>query len=264
MVKKIPLLLAVVCLASPVFSFSLQELLGNESARNLIAASEITISDHTGMNLKIVPRHPALINLLNQNTQTLKPNIMVESLFLYTKPSSANKNAWSAEERLSVYNELVKLSTLTEVKYFSRTRNKTYTLYEFCSIIDDISAQNPLPDPTFKALPAKSSFYVRQKDVAFGYNVYSYIYETSASVFTVSQKNVFPFKRAGVTLLGKDELRSFAAIFDAGPYILLYGVVMVKADLLPGLKEPVLSSISNRVTAMLKWVAQRTDAAYKR
>lgn len=264
MIKKLSLLLVIVCLACPVFSFSIQELLGDELAQDLIAAGKITVSEHAGMNLKIVPRHPALVNLLNQNIQTLKPNLMVESLFLYTKPSSANKNAWSAKERLAIYNEIVKLSTLTDVKYFLRTRKKTYTLYEFCSIVDDIYAQNSLPDPTFKTIPANSSFFVRQTDTILGDNVYSYVYETSASVFIVSQKNIFSFRWATIRLVEEDGLRSFAAMFDTGPYILFYGAVMSKAYFIPpGAKKTILSAVSSRVTGMLKWAVQRVDAAYE-
>ena len=259
MIKKLYFLFAIICLAHPVYSLSIQELLGNELAQKLIAAREITANNRTGSNLRIVPRDADLRKMITQNIFELEPNIIVESLFLYTKPSSANKNAWRGKERLSIYNEIVKLSTLKEIRYYSRTRNKMHTLYEYSSIVDN-TGKNPRHDTSFQALPAKSSFYVRKKDSAFGDNTYLYTYDISNYAFTISLKNISPLKQAMMTVVEKNNLRLFVSILDAEQYILIYGVAIGKGTLLPGMKEQVNSSISNRLIALLKWFMQKTDA----
>jgi hypothetical protein len=246
-----------------VFSFSLSALLGKETADKLVSEGNLTQTDSV-TEPGMTPRYEPLLRLLRQTVDEVKPNVVTESLYLYTKPSFANGEAWTPEERGAVYNEILALSTLTGLEYFSHRRNRMRTFYESSRVVDGDDTKRTLPDPVYQTPPSKLSLYVRQKDMTFGDNVYIFTYEAGESAFIVTQENVSTITMAIVPVVGKKNMRSVVALLDAGPYLLIYSTSLAHVFLLPGLKERVNISINNRTTALLGWFSQRADVAYAR
>jgi hypothetical protein len=246
-----------------VFSLSLDALLGNGVAERLVAEGEIARNDREAA-LGLPPRYVPLAQLLRQTMETLRPNLVMESLFLYTKPPAANREMWTVEERGAIYNETLALSTLAGLEYFSRRRNRMHTLYESSRVVDRDDTKRTLADPVYPAPPARLELTARQKDTTFGDNVYLFTYMADEAAFIVTQENITTITLVLVPVVGKNNMHSVVALLDAGPYLLIYSVSLARVVMLPGIREQMNTSIGNRTAALLAWFSGRADIAYEK
>jgi hypothetical protein len=247
-----------------MFALSLHALVGKETAERLVAEGEVTQDDKS--ELGIVPEYEPLARLLRQNMEAVKPNVVMESLFLYTKPLTADREMWTAEERNAVYNEALALSTLDGLEYFSRRRNRMHLLYESSRIVDKNDTKRVLPDPVYQTPPPGLDLTVRQKDTTFGDNVYLFSYTATAdgATFIITQQNISTITLAFVPVIGKHNLHSVVALLDAGPYLLIYSASLAHVVMLPGIRDQMNTSIGNRTAALLAWFSRRADIAYEK
>jgi hypothetical protein len=247
-----------------MFALSLHALVGEETAERLIAGGEITRDDKS--ELGIVPGYEPLAQLLRQNVAAMKPNMVIESLFLYAKPPVANRERWTVEERGAIYNETLALSTLDGLEYFSRRRNRMHLLYESSRIVDKNDTKRVLPDPAYQTPPPVLELTVRQKDTTFGDNVYLFSYTATSdeAAFIITQQNISPITLTFVPVIGKHNLYSVVALLDAGPYLLIYSASLAHVVMLPGIRDQMNTSIGNRTAALLAWFSRRADIAYEK
>jgi len=245
-----------------IFALPLENLLPEPQIKQLMESGAIDRERFDASTLGMVPRYTVLEKLLETNRQAIDPNIVVESLRLYKKPSSQGN--WTASERTELFNGIVALSTLKGIEYFSKSRNRMHLLYESSTIIDGPVNKNPRPDPVFGTPPAELNVYVRQKDLTFGDNVYEANYYSGESSFIVLLDNVTALSYGLVTVVGKNKFKTVVAIFDCGPYLLVYAASMAKASMLPGMKQRAGESISNRANALLLWFTQKADKAFRK
>jgi hypothetical protein len=247
-----------------VSPLSLQTLLENETAAKLLAERKLTLSGEAEPAL--TPRYVSLSSLLRQTMEAVQPNVITESLYLYAKPSfggsASGGEPWTDEERAALYNEILALSTLAGLEYYSHRRDRMRLLYETSHVVDRADTKRPLPDPAYHTPPAQLDLYARQKDTTFGDNVYRLTYEADESAFIIRQENVATITWAFVPVVGKKNLCSVIALLDAGPHLLLYAVSLAHVFLLPGVKDRMYTSINNRTAALLEWFSQRADIAY--
>jgi hypothetical protein len=256
-------LLAAAAAGFPLMADPLVELAGAERAAVLLAGETIT-----GVQLKsprpaLIPRHDALRQLVDAVMADLGPGLFVESLYRYAKPVGASPaGRWTADERLRLYNEVLALSSLTGIQYYSASRKTMRTFYEFSQVIDSPVAKQPLPDPVFPQIPAELRIYARQKDLTFGDNIYQYDYLAGDDFLIFVQQNLTAMNAGIIPAVGKNRLRSVVAVIDAGDALLVYAVSMAKAASLPGLGERIGNSFRNRAEAVLTWFASRADRAF--
>ncbi|MDR0551261.1 MAG: hypothetical protein LBG72_04490 [Spirochaetaceae bacterium] len=248
-----------------IYAASLSDYLTEDAAAELSAAGTKMITNFDGGKPVLAPDYAPLAALLRQQLNETKPNIIVESLRLYKKPQTAQTAPparWTETERTRLYNNLLAVRTLAGIEYYSRRRGKMRTLYETSETVDAPGAKKPLPDLSFTAVKPSVSVYVRQKDLTFGDNVYFYTYIADAASITVTQKNSGTIFMGPLPVIGKNNLSSFVAIFDCGGYLLVYMASFVRAAVLPGIKQQVSESISNRAAALFEWFCARADAAF--
>jgi hypothetical protein len=246
----------------PVFSVSLEDLIGPEQIAAFAAGEEII----SGVQLKnprpvLVPRYGEVRRLVDELMRTLKPGLFAESLYLYAKPSGAAPR-WTVEERRNLYNETLALSTLSGIQYYSASRKSMRTFYEYSQVIDGPETKRVLPDPAYAAPPRTLTVYARQKDLTFGDNIYKYEYLAGDDFLIFVQENLSSMNVAIITAVGKHKLRSVVAVIDAGDYLLVYAASMAAAASLPGLGERIGNSFTNRAAAVLKWFSGRADRAF--
>lgn len=235
----------------PVFSASLEELIGAEQAAALRDASEpITAVQVKAPKLQLQPRHGELNAAVTEIFNKLEPGITVETLSLYKNPSAAG---WDNAKQTSLLNQLVALSTLAGIQYYSASRKTMRTFYETSAIIDSPAAKNPLPDPVYTELPASLLLYARQKDLTFGDNIYSYSFYTGGDYIYFVQENLSAMNSGIIPAIGKNKLHSLIAFIDAGDSLLIYAVSMAKVVSFPGMGDRIGASFSNRAIAVLKW-----------
>ena len=233
-----------------------------QAARILSATAPLTEVQLKNPEPALIPDHSSIKGLINDIRNSLKPSVMVETLFLYHKGQSAvQTNKWSETQRANLYNQTLGLSTLTGIQYFSASRNAMRTFYETSYVIDGPDTKKPLPDPVYSLIPPSLTLYARQKDLTFGDNIYRYIYYSYPDALVFTQENMTAMYAGLVPALGKNKLRSIMAVYDADDYLLIYAVSMAKAAALPGMNERIGNSFSNRAQAILKWFTDRAGKA---
>jgi hypothetical protein len=247
----------------PVSGASLEELLGSVRAAALISGEKPMEIQFDVPRFRLLPRHERVGQVIEDIHQELDPGIMVETLHLYRKPAEAEKPAWNEAERIRLYNEVLALSTLTGLQYYSASRQAMRTFYESSGVIGSPSSKTTIADPVYQVPPNKLTVYARQKDLTFGDNTYQYDYYSFPDAMIFVQQNLSSLTYGIIPAVGKNKLRSAVAIVDAGDYLLVYAASMAKVASVLGMKERIGNSFSNRAGAMLNWFAVRADKAFK-
>jgi hypothetical protein len=248
--------------AGPVSGASLEDLLGSVRAAGLIAGEKPMEIQFSVPRFRLLPGHERVSQVIEDVHQELDPGIMVETLHLYRKSAGAEKPAWSEAERIQLYNNVLALSTLTGLQYYSASRQAMRTFYESSGVIDNPSSKAPIADPVYYLPPNRLTVYARQKDLTFGDNTYQYDYYSFPDAMVFIQQNLTSLTYGIIPAIGKNRLRSAVAIIDAGDYLLVYAASMAKAASVPGMKERIGNSFANRADAILNWFASRADRAF--
>jgi hypothetical protein len=256
--------LAILCLLSfaipCVFSAPVEDLIGDENTARLLSgfASETQIGKPV---LKLLPALPELRQFVTGSMTVLEPTVTVETLYLYKKPDSSSAS-WNDAKRAALFNQMLAISTLTGIEYFSASRNKMRIFYEYSAVIDGQSSKKPLPDPVFEQPPAQYTLYARQKDLTFGDNIYRYEYTAAKDALFFIQENMTSLNYGIIPAVGKNRLRSILAVIDCGDSLLIYAVSIAKAASIPGMTERIGNSFKNRADAVYKWFASGADKVF--
>ena len=246
----------------PLFCASLEELVGTEMAAALTTATgPISEVQQRNPTPRIVPSHGQLRAVVGDALGNLEPNLFVETLSLYKKPRGGAE-LWNNEERTGLYNQLVTLSSLTGIQYYSESRRAMRTFYENSQVIDGPENKRPLPDPVFTAPPASLTLYARQKDLTFGDNIYRFEYFAGTDTIIFIQENLTAMNAGIIPAVGKNKYRTVLAAIDTGDSILIYAAAMAKTVSLPGMGDRIGASFTNRMQAVLTWFAERADRVF--
>ena len=263
--RKLILILFLASLSvTGISGLSLEDLTGPELARALLAGEKPVQVQFKDPQPQLVPRNEFLNGLIERTRKDLDPGVMVETLHIYKKPAVAEKSAWSAAEETALYNEILAISTLAGLQYFSASRGEMRTFYETSSVIDGPGSKKILPDPVYRRPPSELTIYARQKDLSFGDNTYQYDYFTAPGAMVFIQQNLTSLNYGIIRAVGKNNLNSVVAIIDSGEYLVVYASSMAKAAALPGMKERIGTSFANRAEAVLHWFTDQADKAFKK
>jgi len=209
----------------------------------------------------LLPNTGELGQFITGTIGELKPNMMVETLYLYLKPEKlrSDEGNWDEEQKINVFNQMMAISSLTGIEYYSASRGSMRTFYEYSGIIDGPQTKKPLPDPVYTQIPAALSIYAKQKDLTFGDNIYRYSFTISRDSIFFVQENITALNYGVIPVIGKSNLRSFFAVIDCGDTILVYAASMAKTLSVPGLFDRIGNSFSNRAEAVLNWFNSRLE-----
>ena len=258
--------ITVSAFALPAFGASLDALVGAERAAALrVAASQgelVTEVQLRNPSLRLAPQHGEVGRFVREAMSELGPGILVETLFLYSKPHG-RATAWTEEERAGLFNSVTALSTLAGTQYFSASRGAMRTFYETSQVIDNPRDRRPLPDPSFAVPPATLVLYARQRDLTFGDNVYRFDYRAGPDFILFMQENMTAMTAGIIPAVGRNRLRTVVAIIDVGDSLLIYAAAMARAASIPGMGERIGNSFNNRLAAMLSWFSDHADRVFR-
>ncbi|MCL2720683.1 MAG: hypothetical protein FWD47_05025 [Treponema sp.] len=247
-----------------VFPVPIEDLIPSDTAALLRASERGQIIETQLRNPtpKLLPQNTELRQYVNLTRNSLNPNIMIEALYLYTKPSIYHSSVqnWDERQKIGIFNQLTAISTLTGIQYFSASRNTMRIFYESSTVIDNAQAKNPLPDPVYTQLPQTLTLNARQIDSTFGDNIYSYHYINTADSIFFSQTNTTAMSYGIIPAIGRGNLRSIIAVIDCGDSILVYAVSMARASTIPGMGDRISNSFNNRAIAVLNWFTNRINS----
>ena len=250
--------------APPLRAQSLENLAGAENAAALRRGEKISRIQFKDISPALIPQDPFLQNLISQIRTSLGPGFFVETLLLYRKPSPGAGSGWTAEERTGLYNQILALSTLAGLQYYSASRKTMRTFYETSTVVSGSDGKSPRADPVYTVPPAELSIYARQKDLSFGDNVYRYDYYARTNALIFVQENLTSMNYGPLPAVGKNRLRSIVAVFDARDSLLIYLASMARAAPVPGMTDRVSASFANRADAILRWFSGQADKVYKK
>jgi len=264
--KKIAILLLTAVFVPFLFSVPLESIVPGQAAQLRSTGDLITETQLRNSSPKLLPLDSELRQFLTVAIGSLNPNIMVESLYLYKKPDYAHTDpgVWNDTQKAGLFNQLVAISTLTGIQYYSASRGAMRTFFEYSSVVDGPDTKYPLPDPVYPAPPAELTLYARQTDLTFGDNIYRYNYSTAKNGIFFVQENMTDLTYMRVPVIGKGNLRSVMAVFDCGDTLLFYIVSMTGVGSVPGVGNRIGSSFSNRAEALMKWFTGRADLVFQK
>ena len=244
------------------FSVPLENLISTAQAAQLRSSGELIIETQLrNPTPRLIPNNNELRQFITGIRNTLNPSMMVETLYLYRKPARfhTSVNSWDARQKSQVFNQVLAISTLTGIQYFSASRNAMRTLYDFSRIIDGPQTRNVLPDPSFSQLPETLTLYARQRDLTFGDNIYRFTYVNTRDAVFFVQENVTALTYGVVPAIGRGNLRTVVALIDCGDSILVYIISMARAASVPGAGDRISSSFRSRAQAILNWLTGRLN-----
>jgi hypothetical protein len=210
---------------------------------------------------RLMPQNAELRQLVNRAITSVRPNMMVEILYLYRKPARYHTSAesWDNTQRTGIFNQMLAISTLQGVQYYSSSRDQMRVFYEYSRVVDGPSSRNPRPDPVYSQVPANLTLYTRQRDSTFGENVYRYEYITTRDTIFFTQENLTSLAYGIIPVIGRGNLRSVMAFYDCGDSLLIYAISLTNAFSVPGVSERISNSLSNRAEAILNWFVSRLN-----
>jgi hypothetical protein len=264
--KRIFVLIYIFSTAVSAFSIPLENIITNDTIARVLSSdrNQLVSTQLTNPNPSLMPNQSDIRRSVMGIMNTLKPNILVETLYLYAKPARAKTDSatWDEKQKITVFNQITAISTLAGIQYYSSSRGAMRTFYEYSSVIDDPVTKKPLSDPVFIKPSASLTIFARQKDLTFGDNIYRYDYLNTADVIIFTQENITSLNYGIIPIIGKGNLRSVMAIVDGGDYILVYAASMAKAAAIPGFSDKISSSFSNRAQAVLRWFSDRLNREF--
>jgi hypothetical protein len=251
----------MLCAAEMAFADSLEHLVGAERAASLRSEGSITGVQLKNPNPQLLPRHDELRRFVSEQYSSLSPSLCVETLFRYAKPTAAAKT-WTEAERAGLFNQLLAISSLAGIQYYSASRGTMRTFYESSAVIDSPSSKRVIPDPVYASPPQSLTLYARQKDLTFGDNIYRYDYRSGTDAVFFVQENMTALTAGIIPAVGKNRLRSVFAVIDCGDSLLIYAVSIAKAAALPGMDERIGNSFSSRAEAIFKWFSGKAGKVF--
>ena len=261
--KRIFALIFIFSIAVSAFPIPLENIITNDQIARILNSDryQLVSAQLTNPVPSLIPNHGDIRQNVMGVMNTLKPNMLVETLYLYAKPAKAKTDTagWNEKQKITVFNQITAISTLTGIQYYSSSRGAMRIFYEYSSIIDSPTAKKPLSDPVFAKIPAALTVFARQKDLTFGDNIYRYDYLNTTDVILFAQENITPLNYGIIPVIGRGNLHSVMAIVDGGEYILVYAASMAKAASVPGFSGKISDSFTNRAKAVIQWFSARLD-----
>ncbi|MDR2662857.1 MAG: hypothetical protein LBC31_07675 [Treponema sp.] len=213
----------------------------------------------------LVPRDPYIKGMVERTIRDLDPGFFVETLRIYRKPAfNPGSPRWTAVERTGLYNQLLALSSLAGLQYYSASRKKMRVFYETSTVVSGPDGKTPRPDPVYANPPGELTIYARQKDLSFGDNIYRYDYYARPDSLVFIQENITSMNYGIIPAVSKNKLRSLVVVCDAGDCLLIYAVSMAKAASVPGLNDRISASFTNRAEAVLDWFNRQADKVFRK
>ena len=244
---------------SPPALPSIAGLMGEGVAAELLAKGTV-MRTSVDATTSILPRHESTVGIAEE-IAAKKPGILVETAFVLKRKAPADVAGREAE--LLKINALLRaFSSLEGVQYYSITHQGMRTLYAESYAIDGPGTKRRLPDPpspSLRALDEAQSFYVFQRDLSFGSNVYTYDFQGFPGGARVTSKNVTWMSITIIPVIAPGVLVSRLIVLQASDGILVY--VESDAISIGFLAQRIGESFANRATALFGWFKGRYESA---
>jgi hypothetical protein len=244
----------MVLAASPAMAAPSSSFLPQATEARLRAGEDIRTSA-TGKYVEpsLAPMHPAAADIRRSLAQEA-PDVIVEALFLWKKPSRVEQ----AAESLAIYNALRSIGSLQGIEYFSASRGRMRLFYEYSSLIQGPDKPTPVADTRVSSLPkGTETLFARQKDLSFGDNRYRITMWSGQDFVMQASTNLTSMSYKLIPVAGVGDLNVRVMVISTDDSLLFYAVSSAKATIIPGVHAKLEASFGNRAAAVYSWFTDR-------
>lgn len=230
---------------------SLASLVPADAYAELVSAGKIVRTAAPGGGLSLLPAHEGAARI-GASMASEKPNLIVETLYIYRRPSPADPEA----ELRTIYGTMLSISSLEGIEYWSASRKKMRTFYAESYRIDDPKTRKRIPDasaPATGPLPSMATYYSFQRDLTFGANVYRYTYVTAPGSVFAETVNLTSLTYLALPIMAPEGLKVRLLVIQANDALLFYVASGANAPSIGIIRDKVQESVMNRATALYKW-----------
>jgi hypothetical protein len=204
------------------------------------------MSNQTGQ-LQYFPGAPAL-QPLKQKLLGMSTKSNVESVYYIEVEGKV--------DTLALYNNLLKVSSLKGLQFYSRSEKKVKTLINNCWVIDGANSIQNLPDLQVNRISEPTDFFMYQDEETFGKN--NYQVQTFVDIKTGWQvlaiANTTPLKKGIITMAQPDEMQLYLCVLPMKSGFLFYGLTATKEAPPSFVRKNAEESLQNRLAAFKEWV----------
>ena len=178
--------------------------------------------------------------------------IVVEGLFLYTKPKNEKNFISHTDEIAKTASILTAFSKMKGMEYYSERKKRKEILYEDCFVIESYENQVKVPDPKAATLE-NLHLLARQTDTTFGSYVMDVAYVQKDAEIAMYMKNLDPLKYLLFKAIQEDNLHLFLYTHTFEEHILVYFLVQATYLDIALLNKTIEKSLLNRIDAIYEW-----------
>lgn len=224
-------------------------MLENEKIEELLKTGELSAMIDPSKGLTLVP-DKRFSSLIQEDLESREYTIGVEVLNII--PGEHDDF-----DMVTAANNLLELSTLEGLEYYSASREQMRTLFVQSYAIDTAESANRIVDPSIDELPAEGNVVMFQEDMTFGKNVLEIQYTVTQATIHMVTKNITTFSWGPIPLIRPDRLRLNVVVYKTENFILYYGNFGAKAIKLRILNKRIYNSFYNRLMALYGWFEQK-------
>jgi hypothetical protein len=184
----------------------------------------------------------------------LAPEIMVEAFYFMDYPDSVSADK---AEILNLISELThKVSSISGVKYFSRTKQDYAVLFDTVYAVDNPSSGKRIADPVGGTMKTGSdSVYLFMDEHSMGPGFYRMDFLTSTDEMAVTLTNESSMKKV-IKAVNPGDMKIFLQLIPCSDGILVYGYcgVVLQNDGFVNLLLDPYYSFYRRMTSMETWL----------
>ena len=204
--------------------------------------------DRAGIGMALAPDRPEVTRIRQEHTE-LEPDILVEGIYLIPYPDN------SRDIDLRLYNALRRVSSISNVKYFSARRNALVPLFDKVYRFEEQSPNKALPDSQLSSIPNYDQIYLKMKEINLGPAEYKAQYLYSGDSLSFILKNMTPL-RVLFKVVDSSNMLIHILVFPTENGYFVYGYCSVRLSnprFVDRLMDP-WSSFYKRLYAMVVWV----------
>ncbi|MBN2653176.1 MAG: hypothetical protein JXR63_12425 [Spirochaetales bacterium] len=211
---------------------------GKSYTREFFQSNEVAFSPLVNKTFYI--ENPAFNSVTN-------PTMIIEKIYFI--PHNKIKNNFE-----QIFKNFHKISSLTDVEYFSQSKGKMRTLFEQSYTIESKSSAKQIPDIIPKL--SRNEFEIFQEDTSFGdmfYNVQSDFSENCINLSLLSNSHL---KLGVFKLIDPEKLQITATLFKTDKGYIFYGTLRTDYKDKLGIMRKRSDSMHNRLQAIYDWFAK--------
>ncbi|MHC6202724.1 DUF6675 family protein [Breznakiellaceae bacterium SP9] len=222
--------------------------------QQVFSSTGLIITNEKSQFLELTP-NLAFIGDITGPVYKIKPSFLVEALVVVPYASKAAAGQSLTEQKLKIYNALLKVRDLKGRTYHSHSQNKYVALFEDATRIESAKQNTAVVDPPpARSIPASESIFMRLKDNNFGNCYYraTITQKGSGLLYNLTNFEALSYYFFTVMSVEKFQLQFYFEPLAEG--VLIYCVAGADVSSFVASKIDMPSAVEKRMEVILGWM----------